>query len=99
MRVASRLCEHHDPLPAAADWRALHGADLAVIDTSGPEAPPGAALIAGARGTRVLAAHWRGWWTFARGREPNWRNLMIQYAVSGQFATVSEFAAMIASLP
>jgi hypothetical protein len=43
----------------------------------------------------VLAAEPRGWWTFADGREPNWRNLMIQYAISGSFATISELAALV----
>ena len=42
----------------------------------------------------MLAAEPGGWWTFADGREPNWRNLMIQYAISGTFGTVSELAAL-----
>jgi len=45
----------------------------------------------------VLAADPGGWWTFADGREPNWRNLMIQYAISGRFTTISELATMVDS--
>ena len=75
-------------------------AGLTLIDASGPETPPGAALIIGAcaaTGRPVLAADPGGWWTFADGREPNWRNLMIQYAISGRFTTISELAAMVDS--
>jgi hypothetical protein len=83
---------------ARADWVASRAADLTLIDISGPETPPGAALIAGAcagTGRVVIAAEPGGWWTFADGREPNWRNLMIQYAVSGQFGTVDELARLV----
>jgi nucleoside 2-deoxyribosyltransferase len=78
-----------DPRSAAdADWAALRDADLLIVDVSGPEAPPGAAALIGAAaalGLRVLAHTGRRSWTFATGREPNWRNLMIQYAVHDQF--------------
>jgi len=40
----------------------------------------------------------RGWWTFADGREPNWRNLMIQHAVSGRFGSIGELTALVAGL-
>jgi hypothetical protein len=30
------------------------------------------------------------------GREPNWRNLMIQYAVHGRFTDIGEFADLVA---
>jgi hypothetical protein len=43
----------------------------------------------------VLAAHTGSWQTFASGREPNWRNLMVQYAVSERFAGISEFATIL----
>jgi hypothetical protein len=78
--------------------RASAAASLAVVDTRGPETPPGAALVTGAcaaAGRPVLAAHTGSWQTFASGREPNWRNLMVQYAVSDRFAGISEFATIL----
>lgn len=39
------------------------------------------------------------WLTLANGREPNWRNLMIQYAVRGRFTSVSQFTAALEGLP
>lgn len=86
---------------ARADWAAAQNATLTLIDPLGPETPPGAALITGAcAATRrpVLAADPGGCWTFADGREPNWRNLMIQYAIRGRFATNSELLALVAAL-
>jgi Nucleoside 2-deoxyribosyltransferase len=77
-----------DPFAAArADWENLAGATLLIADVSGPETPPGAALMIGAcaaRGHRILARPGTPSWTFAAGREPNWRNLMIQYSVHDQ---------------
>jgi hypothetical protein len=103
VHVAKRLRPGADTAKEArADWAAAQTADLAVIDARGPETPPGAALITGtcaATGRPVLAAHAGTWPTFADGREPNWRNLMIQYAVSARFATISEFAAAIGNRP
>ena len=67
----------------------------------GPETPPGAAIITGAcaaTGLPVLAAGIGPGWTFADGREPNWRNLMIQYAISGRFATIAEFITLLDTL-
>lgn len=97
VHVAKRLRPGADTATAArADWAAARAASLAVIDARGPETPPGAALITGActaTGRPVLAAHPGTWQTFADGREPNWRNLMIQYAVSARFATTGEFTA------
>jgi hypothetical protein len=98
-RIATRFRDSADPRHAAhADWAAARRADLTLIDTCGPETPPGAAAITGAcaaAGRTVLAADPGRWWTFADGREPNWRNLMIQYAVSGRFASTAELAALI----
>jgi hypothetical protein len=98
-RIATRFRDSADPCHAAhADWAAARHAALTLIDTHGPETPPGAALIAGAcaaTGRTVLAADPGRCWTFADGREPNWRNLMIQYAVSGRFASTAELAALI----
>lgn len=83
-RHATRL-QATDPLAAArTDWTNATNAGLLLVDVSGPETPPGAALLIGAnaaRRRRTLASHHTLSWTFAHGREPNWRNLMIQYAV------------------
>lgn len=87
---------------AWADWAAARNASLTLIDPAGPETPPGAALITGACAATqrpVLAAAGPGrCWTFADGREPNWRNLMIQYAISGRFTTISELLALVDAL-
>jgi hypothetical protein len=56
---------------------------MVTIDVSGPETPPGTALLIGAAvasGVRIAAFQPRPTFTHAHGREPNWRNLMIQYA-------------------
>jgi nucleoside 2-deoxyribosyltransferase-like protein len=95
VHVAKRFRVGVDTVEATrADWAAVEAAGLAVVDARGPETPPGAALIAGActaTGRPVLAAHTGTWQTFADGREPNWRNLMIQYAVNARFADINEF--------
>lgn len=86
---------------AQADWAAATAASLAVVDVRGPETPPGAALVIGAcaaAGVPVLAAHPGTWPTLADGREPNWRNLMIQYAVRGRFTSVSQFTSALGGL-
>jgi len=103
VHVAKRLRADADTAKAArADWAAVEAASLAVVDARGPETPPGAALITGAcmaTGRPVLAAHTGTWQSFADGREPNWRNLMIQYAVSALFANISEFTAAMDNWP
>jgi len=103
VHVAKRLQPGADAANAArADWAAARAASLAVIDARGPETPPGAALVTGActaGGRPVLAAHPGTWQSFADGREPNWRNLMIQYAVSARFATIGEFTAAMDNWP
>ncbi|MBE1584568.1 nucleoside 2-deoxyribosyltransferase [Nonomuraea angiospora] len=85
-----------DPaLTAADDWTALAQASLAVVDVRGPETPPGAALVIGAcaaTGRPVFAPEPDCWWTFAHGREPNYRNLMIQYGLTGTFSDLDELA-------
>ncbi len=97
--LTTRFGNPVDPHRAAkADWTASLNATVALIDVSGPESPPGASLITGARaakGRTVLAAEPGGWWTFAAGREPNWRNLMIQYGVSDCFATINELITLV----
>lgn len=95
---ATRFGDLADPRQAAQDdWEAAGSATLTLVDISGPESPPGAALLVGAGAAAeqtVLAAESGGWWTFADGREPNWRNLMIQYGVTGRFAKASELTAL-----
>jgi nucleoside 2-deoxyribosyltransferase len=102
VHLATRFHQRAEPRDAAqADWAAFLAAGLTLIDACGPETPPGAALLTGAcAATRrpVLAADPGGWWTFADGREPNWRNLMIQYAVNGRFTSISELGALVAGL-
>jgi hypothetical protein len=102
VHMAQRLMTRTDITEAArADWAAATSAGLAVIDTRGPETPPGAALITGAcaaTGRPVLAAHTGTWHTLANGREPNWRNLMIQYAVTARFPGLTGFTAALDAL-
>jgi Nucleoside 2-deoxyribosyltransferase len=99
VHAATRFGESADPRGAAqTDWTAAWDAKLTLIDASGPETPPGAALITGAcaaTGRLVLAVEPGGVWTFADGREPNWRNLMIQYAISDRFTTIAELSALV----
>jgi hypothetical protein len=102
VHVAQRLLAETDITAAAqTDWAAATSARLAVVDTRGPETPPGAALIIGAcaaTGRPVLAATTGTWHTLADGREPNWRNLMIQYAVTARFSDVAGFIASMDAL-
>lgn len=83
-----------DPVQAAVtDWATATTAAVLVADVSGPETPPGAAVLAGAftaLGRPVLARHPRPVWTFADGREPNRRNLMVQYAVRHWFTDLPD---------
>ena len=107
--VARLDCSARDSLPprrrhscgAQADWDAFCRSTLAVVDVRGPEIAPGAALMIGAcaaTGRSVLARYSAGWQTFADGREPNWRNLMVQYAVQGHFAGIHGFIALTDAL-
>ncbi|MGW8558157.1 nucleoside 2-deoxyribosyltransferase [Streptomyces tubercidicus] len=74
-----------DPTAGALDdLTAACGASRLLTDVSGPETPPGTALLIGAAlasDVRIAAFHPHLTYTHASGREPNWRNLMIQYAV------------------
>lgn len=83
-----RFAAAADPVKAAlVDLAAVCSADRFLVDVSGPETPPGAALLIGAaaaRGVRTAAVHPRPSFTHAHGREPNWRNLMIQYATEAR---------------
>ncbi len=80
-----------EPVRAAqADLTAAVGARQLIVDVSGPETPPGGALLIGAAsgsGTPTAAYAPRTGYTHATGREPNWRNLMIQYAVQTRLDT------------
>lgn len=82
-----------NPLAAARrDWSQLLGCQLLVVDTTGPETPCGAAVMIGAAAAlaqRIIAWHPTPSWTFARGREPNWRNLMIQYSIHARVSDIS----------
>ena len=102
VHVATRLRADADTLAASqTDWDAFCRSTLAVVDVRGPEVAPGAALMIGAcaaTGRSVLAGYTSGWQTFADGREPNWRNLMIQYAVGGRFASIHELIALTDAL-
>jgi nucleoside 2-deoxyribosyltransferase len=88
-----------NPLVAAClDWKALLGAELLVVDTTGPETPSGAAVLIGgaaALGRRIIGWHPTPSWTFARGREPNWRNLMIQYSIHARVADVRSLESLV----
>ncbi|GAA2591843.1 hypothetical protein Stube_67220 [Streptomyces tubercidicus] len=74
-----------DPIAGALDdLTAACGASRLLADVSGPETPPGTALLIGAAlasGVRIAAFHPHLTYTHASGREPNWRSLMIRYAV------------------
>lgn len=78
-----------DPVAGAlADLAAVRSAAQLLAEVSGPETPPGTALLIGAAlasGVRIAAFQPRPMFTHAHGREPNWRNLMIQYAADTHF--------------
>ncbi len=99
-RLSSRLTAHASAVDAHRDWNTLTDADLLVADVAGPETPPGAAIMIGAcraLGRRILVHHPTPTWTFASGREPNWRNLMIQYAVDGRFTDIPTLRRLLAT--
>ncbi|MDT3441094.1 MULTISPECIES: hypothetical protein [unclassified Pseudofrankia] len=96
--TATRFHDHDPRTAAIADWDAALAAELVVADVSGPEAPPGAAaMIGAAAATGRTALVWQPVpaWTFSPGREPNWRNLMIQYAVGGVFQDTAGLLALM----
>ncbi|MDN3264055.1 nucleoside 2-deoxyribosyltransferase [Streptomyces sp. CSDS2] len=88
-----------DPLTAARqDWATALGSNRIVVDATGPETPPGAALLIGAAyATGLPAAAYlpRSTYTHAAGREPNRRNLMIQYSVDALLNSEEEVTAWI----
>lgn len=90
-----------EPVSAAlADLTAAVGARRLLVDVSGPETPPGGALLIGAAcaiGTPTAAYACRTGFTHAIGREPNWRNLMIQYAVQARLDTPEAVTAWLSA--
>ncbi|MEV0177239.1 hypothetical protein AB0I00_39845 [Streptomyces sp. NPDC050803] len=88
-----------DPITSARhDWATALGSTRIVVGTSGPETPPGAALLIGAAcatGQPVAAYLPRSTYTHAAGREPNFRNLMIQYGVDATLRTSDEVTAWL----
>jgi hypothetical protein len=83
---------------ASRDWKELLGAGLLVVDTTGPETPCGAAVMIGAAtalARRTIAWHPTRSWTFAPGREPNWRNLMIQYSIHARISDVRSLETLV----
>ncbi|MER7467883.1 nucleoside 2-deoxyribosyltransferase [Streptomyces sp. NPDC097981] len=81
--AARRLTDERPFAAAITDWEHAASAAALVVDVSGPETPPGAAALIGAAAARcqpVIAYQPHPVYTHASGREPNWRNLMIQYA-------------------
>lgn len=78
---------------ALADWDAATVCDTLIVNVEGPETPPGAAALIGAclaHGSRIFAQYRPRLRTHAPGREPNYRNLMVQYAVTRRFDSLDE---------
>ncbi|MGJ5894309.1 hypothetical protein DF268_24100 [Streptomyces sp. V2] len=89
-----------DPVTAAHhDWNTALCSTRILVDASGPETPPGAALLIGAAcatGRPAAAYLPHSTYTHAAGREPNHRNLMIQYGVDATLRTPEEVTAWLA---
>lgn len=95
----ARRHDSHDLAAVAADWDAASRAAALICDVSGPETPPGAAALIGvfaATGRPAYAYLPQPSWTLASGREPNWRNLMIQYAVVRRLESPAEIKELLA---
>lgn len=90
-----------DPVAGAlADLTAVCSAARLLADVSGPETPPGTALLIGAAaasGISIAAFQPRPTFTHAHGREPNWRNLMIQYAAETHLGNVDAVLSWLAA--
>ncbi|MFI9230896.1 nucleoside 2-deoxyribosyltransferase [Streptomyces rimosus] len=90
LRMARRFAAADTAAAARADWNEARHAETLIADVSGPETPPGAAALIGAaaaQGRRIGAYLPHPVLTHAPGREPNWRNLMIQYAAGHHLST------------
>jgi len=97
-RTATRLRAAAPMAAARADWAAALASELLLADVSGPETPPGAAVLIGAAtalGRQVVAYQQWPVFTHAHGREPNWRNLMIQYASGTHITSAKDLATWI----
>ncbi|MFD4133721.1 nucleoside 2-deoxyribosyltransferase [Streptomyces goshikiensis] len=96
----SRFTARDSLASARSDWDMALRAESLVLDVSGPETPPGAALLTGAAaalGRKVAAFQPRPTYTHAHGREPNWRNLMIQYGTRTHLGDPQALADWLAS--
>ncbi|MFI0242828.1 nucleoside 2-deoxyribosyltransferase [Streptomyces sp. NPDC016845] len=97
--ISQTRFEAPDPLTAARrDWTAALASARILVDASGPETPPGAALLIGAAcaiGRPAAAYLSRSSYTHAAGREPNCRNLMIQYGVDAILRSTEEVTTWI----
>jgi hypothetical protein len=83
---------------ARVDWQSALSSDLLVVDVRGPECPAGAAALIGMATRRrcpVIGRVTAGSYTFAPGREPNRRNLMIHYSLIGTYSRGSEFESVL----
>jgi Nucleoside 2-deoxyribosyltransferase len=86
---------------ALRDWHRLSESELLVVDVNGPETPPGAALMIGASAAAsrpVVAVYAESSFTFASGREPNFRNLMIQYAIDQRVRLTEQLPDVVGSV-
>ncbi|MET7852310.1 nucleoside 2-deoxyribosyltransferase [Streptomyces avermitilis] len=98
VRRPTRFAATEPEAAARADWAAALSSDRIVVDACGPETPPGAALLIGAScaTAQPVAAYLpRSTYTHASGREPNHRNLMIQYGVGHTLRSAEEVTAWI----
>lgn len=96
----SRFTARDSLVASRSDWETALQTEFLVLDVSGPESPPGAALLAGAAvalGRRTAAFQPRPTYTHAHGREPNWRNLMIQYGTGTRVSDPQALADWLAS--
>lgn len=103
-RLATDPARTREGILAAArdDWAALEQATLLIVDLNGPETPPGAALMIGASaaaGRPILALQHDRAYTFAHGREPNFRNLMIQYALTARATNLHQLTQLLPHEP
>src|SRR5262249_19715408 len=97
--VGAGASSPEDGLAAArSDWEEMATCGVLIANVDGPETAPGAALLIGAalaQGSRIFTQHSSSMVTHAPGREPNHRNLMIEYSTTGRFGPVSDLAKML----
>lgn len=98
VRTSARFRATAPRAAGRTDWGNAVASELLVADVSGPETPSGAAALIGAAaalGRQAIAYQPRPVLSHAHGREPNWRNLMIQYAASAHITSFDELATRI----